>query len=47
MLVAFYQTVQRHIPDVKNLKLENGMECGGLASLDPGEMTGCISSTWQ
>lgn len=40
MLLPLYQTVQYHIPDVKNLKLENGMECCGLASLDPGEMTG-------
>jgi len=40
MLVPLYQTVQRHIPGFKKLKLENGMECGGLASIDPGEITG-------
>jgi hypothetical protein len=40
MMVPLYQTAQSHIPDVKNLKLENGVECCGLASLDPEEMTG-------
>jgi hypothetical protein len=29
-----------HYPGVKNLKIENGTECGGLASIDPGEITG-------